>query len=295
MMSMTTLTVKNFGLMCMVVALSGSFAMTAEAQSVNKRLDIIEKQLKAVQRKVFTPGSEFTQQKGGATVGPGPAISGGNVSGGNVKFADIETRISQMETQLRQLTGRIEESVFQVDNLKQRMEIMSRDYEYRFKELEAANSATAKPATAKPAMVKSVDPSAGTGTILPAGSEQQQYSYAQRLVTTTQYAKAEAALGEFLKAHPASSLAGNAQYWLGQTYYVRKMYTKATRAFLEGYNNYPKSAKAPAFLLKIGMSLYAMGEKKDACDAYRELAIRFPDSTESTKSRPPEEKRAGCT
>jgi len=73
------------------------------------------------------------------------------------------------------------------------------------------------------------------------------------------------------------------------------MYTRATRAFLEGYNNYPKSQKAPAFLLKIGMSLNAMGEKGDACDAYRELASRFPDSMESKNKRPPEEKRAGCS
>ncbi len=276
-------------LVCLAASLAVALPVGANAQSVKKRLDIVEKQLKAVQRKVFKPGSEFPRQPDGQSAGQTPAVSGANI-----RLADIESRIAQMETQLRQLTGRIEESNYQADKLRQKMETMARDYEFRLKELEARTPGAAKPAvpeslaTEKPADDIPAD-------ILPEGTEQQQYSYAQKLVTRGQYARAEAALGEFLKRYPKARLAGNAQYWLGQTYYVRKMYTRATRAFLEGYNNYPDSPKAPAFLLKIGMSLNAMGEKADACDAYRELASRFPDSMESKNKRPPEEKRAGCS
>lgn len=212
-------------------------------------------------------------------------------TGGSVRLADVEARLSQLETQLRQLTGRIEESNYQTGRLKQQMETMARDYEFRLKELENPGSG---PAVSNEATGVTT-PKTTVEDILPPGSEKEQYSYAQKLVTKGQYAKAEAALAEFLKRYPEVKLAGNAQYWLGQTYYVRKMYTKATRAFLEGYNNYPKSPKSPAFLLKIGMSLNAMGEKKDACDAYRELASRYPASLESKNKRPPEEKRAGCT
>jgi len=275
-------------LFCLATVLIGGGTMTAQAQSVSKRLENIEKQIKAIQRKVFTPGSQFPQ-KGGA-----PSTTAQVAPGGSVQLADIEARLSQLETQLRQLTGRIEEGGYQLDKLKQQMETMARDYEFRFKELEKATPAAPGDAQA------AVQPTAPAGTdaapadILPAGSEEDQYSYAQKLVTMGQYAKAEAALVEFLKRYPQADLTGNAQYWLGQTYYVRKMYTTATRTFLEGYNTYPKSPKAPAFLLKIGMSLYAMGEKADACDAYRELASRYPDSIESKSKRPPEEKRAGC-
>ncbi len=284
---MTGNIIKQFTLTCLAVSFAIALPVEVNAQSVRKRLDIIEKQLKAVQRKVFKPGSQFPQQPDEQSAGQAAAVSGEKM-----RLADIESRIAQMETQLRQLTGRIEESNYQADRLKQQMEVMARDYEFRLKELETADSKTIKPAVPESSAAEPADDRATD--ILPKGTEQQQYSYAQKLVTKGQYARAEAALGEFLKRYPKAKLAGNAQYWLGQTYYVRKMYTKATRAFLEGYNIYPDSPKAPAFLLKIGMSLNAMGEKVDACDAYRELASRFPDSLESKNKRPPEEKRAGC-
>lgn len=272
-------------IICLIVAGGIMVPVPSHAQSTSKRLDIIEKQLKAVQRKVFKPGSRFprTNEKGTEPT----------TTGGNVQLADMETRLAQMETQLRQLTGRIEESNFKANQLEQQMKTMARDYEFRLGELEktgAKVSTTEKPETPAVATAQKA-----TEDILPAGTEQQQYSYAQKLVTKGQYAKAESALTAFIKRYPKAKLVGNAQYWLGQTYYVRKMYTKATRAFLEGYNSYPKSQKSPAFLLKIGMSLNAMGEKSDACDAFRELASRFPNSLESKNKRPPQEKRAGCS
>ena len=106
--------------------------------------------------------------------------------------------------------------------------------------------------------------------------------------------EAEISLLQFLKDHPEDALAGNAQYWLGQSYYARGEYTSATRTFLEGMSKYPESPKAPAFLLKVGMSLNNLGEKSEACEVYRELNARFRDSTENTRMRPAEERKAGC-
>ena len=289
-MSINFTMIPRGALLCgMVGVLLALTPVAAQAQSVSKRLEIIEKQLKAVQRKVFQPGSQFPRD----AAGPEGAAQTPPSAGGNVRFANMEDRISQIETQLRQLTGRIEESNFQVSQMQQKMETMARDYEFRFAELEKGGVASVAP-TQAPTATQQAPVAQGAGEILPGGSQQDQYSYAQNLVSKGQYAEAEVALAEFLKRYPKADLAGNAQYWLGQTYYVRKMYTKATRAFLEGYNNYPKSRKAPAFLLKIGMSLNAMGEKTDACDAYRELASRFPDSLENKNQRLAQEQRAGC-
>ncbi len=273
----------------MAITMPPLWSQAASAdRTLAKRLEIIEKQLKAVQRKVFTPGSRFREATPDSAASSPPDT--------RASLADIEARLSQLETQLRQITGRVEESNYQLGRLKQQMETMTRDYEFRLAALE--KSRTASPSAPKVDIAKKPalpDKSKNAkADILPAGTEQQQYSYAQKLVTKGQYARAEAALSAFLARYPKARLAGNAQYWLGQTYYVRKMYTRATRAFLEGYNNYPESPKAPAFLLKIGMSLFAMGEKNDACDAYRELASRFPTSLESRNKRPPEEKRAKC-
>ena len=72
-------------------------------------------------------------------------------------------------------------------------------------------------------------------------------------------------------------LAGNAQYWLGETYYVRKDYENAATAFALGYQKYPKSAKAADDLLKLGMSLGNLGKKPDACTRLRAARPRLPD------------------
>ena len=58
-------------------------------------------------------------------------------------------------------------------------------------------------------------------------------------------------------------LAGNAQYWLGETHYVRRDYKAAATAFLNGYTTFENSPKAPDSLLKLGMTLVVMGEKEN--------------------------------
>ncbi len=94
---------------------------------------------------------------------------------------------------------------------------------------------------------------------------------------------------------PAHKLAGNAQYWLGETFYVRRQFKQAAEAFLAGYTTYQQSAKAPDSLLKLGMTLAAMGEKKTSCDAFKELAVKFPQAPQAIAKRVQIEKtRVGC-
>ena len=80
----------------------------------------------------------------------------------------------------------------------------------------------------------------------------------------------------FIQAHPDHELSGNAQYWLGETYYVRKNYEDAVVAYLEGYQKYPKNQKAPDNLLKLGMSLANLGKKQEACATFTQLRQKFP-------------------
>ena len=257
------------------------------AQSTRERLTAIEKQLNALQRRVFTPGSRF--QSGNDNDSGGNADVTSNVPAGSEGqlIAEINIRISELETQLRQMTGKLEEANFKVDNMARQLETMKKDYEFRFSELENGAGAGAMPAMGATSV-----PSGGAP--LPSGTPKQQYDYAYGLVSNAQYEKAEISFLEFLKAHPDDELAGNAQYWLGQTYYARGNYTDATRTFLEGMSKYPDSPKAPAYLLKVGMSLNLLGEKQEACEVYRELNARFPNSSENTRMRPVEERKAGC-
>lgn len=90
------------------------------------------------------------------------------------------------------------------------------------------------------------------------------------------YAGAQAGFDAFIKANPGNSLVPNAMYWLGETYYVRNMFPEATRVFAEAYQKYPKGAKAPDNLLKLGMALAGQGKTKDACVALGQLKKEYP-------------------
>lgn len=110
------------------------------------------------------------------------------------------------------------------------------------------------------------------------------------------FGAAEAGFTKFLKQHGKHKLAGNAQYWLGETFYARGQYKQAAQAFLAGYKNHSKSPKAPDSMLKLGMSLRQMGQKKHACQAFAQIRSRFPKASADVKRLAVREyKRAGCS
>ena len=66
-------------------------------------------------------------------------------------------------------------------------------------------------------------------------------------------------------------------------------------AFAEGVQKYPKGSKAADNLLKLGMSLQQLNQKKDACTAFNQLITKFPEASASVKRRADtERKRLNC-
>lgn len=137
--------------------------------------------------------------------------------------------------------------------------------------------------------------SLGGGQLEPAGSALAQYSHAFALLKSADYSGAARAMMRFLREHPNDPLAANAQYWLGETYYVRGRYREAANAFASGFKNYPNASKAPDDLLKLGMSLARTGQKKNACVAFAELRRVYPHPGRAVAERAgAEQKRLGC-
>lgn len=132
--------------------------------------------------------------------------------------------------------------------------------------------------------------------VLPAGTPKAQYDYALSLMLKQQnFAKAETALKSFIETNPNDGLTGNAHYWLGETFYVRKSYQDAAFAFAEGFQKYPKGNKAPDSLLKLGMSLDRLEKRREACTAYSRLLSTFPKAGARMKARVQrEQSRAKC-
>ena len=88
--------------------------------------------------------------------------------------------------------------------------------------------------------------------------------------------EAEIAFKEILQKYPKHNLAGNAQYWLGETYLKSGDLAKAKQAFKSGYEDYHSGNKAPDSLFKLGVTLERLNDNKSACIIYTSFAGEFP-------------------
>jgi len=153
--------------------------------------------------------------------------------------------------------------------------------------------ATAAPApTAAPAS-SGVNVASDSGTslaaptqtaALPAGTPREKYSHAFGLLRQGQYDLAASALRAFIEEHGDDPLASNAQYWLGETYYVRGAFVEAAETFLEGYQANTEGPKAADALLKLGMSLASLDKKQEACGAFQKLREDYPNAPAGLKN-----------
>lgn len=269
----------------------GARADDADLRAVNNRLDRIERAVNDMQQ----------NYSGGA-----PVSSGGGSSGGG--SADMQLRLSEIEEQMRSLTGRIEELSHRVDQTSQDLQTYKQATDLRFQDMQSgapapggaptsiapAGQAAAGPGNAEQS-APAAKPAAAPSVTLPAGTAQVQYDFAIDLLKRGQFPQARDAFTQFLQQHPKDPLAGNAQYWLGETYYVQGQYKDAADSFLKGYTTYSKSSKAPDSLLKLGMTLSALGQKDAACATFGQLKEQFPQASPAVVARNKQERqKAGC-
>lgn len=260
--------------------------------------------------------------------------------------ARLELRLSALESEIRRLTGQVEELTYKLDQANARLERMEGGQGVAPNTAGAGGAGASTlgstsglaTATLSPAPIQPSNNSASNaggvapgpttlGTVsqadldavrsgaasggaqqqaaLPASpapnvalqgdTPQEQYNYAFGLLRQADYAQAEGALRSFLEAHPNDPLAGNAKYWLGETYYVRGDYQNAAIIFAEGFQQYPDSGKAPDNLLKLGMALGNLGATQDACGTFSELKKRYANAPANILQRAERERsRLGC-
>jgi tol-pal system protein YbgF len=120
------------------------------------------------------------------------------------------------------------------------------------------------------------------------------YELSYESLLRRRYGEAEAGFRSFVQKHPEHDLAGNAEYWLGETYYLQSNYKEAAQAFLTGYQSYPQNRKAADSLLKLGLSLNHLGQKDQACAAFATIEAKYPKAAEARKRAQNESEKAGC-
>ena len=131
--------------------------------------------------------------------------------------------------------------------------------------------------------------------ILPEGTPNEQYDFATSFLKVGDYNMAERAFREFVDNNPDHNLAGNAQYWYAETFRIRQLFTDAASAYLEGYQKYPRSQKAPINLLKLGVSLVQIGEKDQGCLMISGVQEQYPKANQSVLQKAKyEEKKFEC-
>jgi tol-pal system protein YbgF len=205
-------------------------------------------------------------------------------------IADMRQRLQDLQNALAQSTGQTEQLQGQVRQLTDRLETLRKDFDYKLCTLSgqimgAAPSAdgsapqpgfscdgTVHQAAAPQNDAPAAAPPPGGGTLgtLPAASPapdatRSQYDEAMNLVARARYDEARAAFRGFADSSPKDPLAPQAIYWVGNISYVQKDYTSAASAFAEQIKKYPTSSQGAESMLKLGLSLIALGEKKEGC------------------------------
>jgi tol-pal system protein YbgF len=106
-----------------------------------------------------------------------------------------------------------------------------------------------------------------------------QYQQSLKLLKATQYQQAIKAFRAFLISSPDSEYSDNAQYWLGEAFYVSRNFEQALLEYSNLLNNYPESKKLSHSLLKIGYCYYEMGQLDEASVRLEKLKQEHPGTT----------------
>ena len=110
-------------------------------------------------------------------------------------------------------------------------------------------------------------------------AEKAAYDQAFQSLKQLKYAESADQFSGFLRDYPNSELASNAQYWLGESYYVTRNYDYALESFQKLLSKYPDSSKGPDSLLKIGYTHYELKQWNRARAALKQVESQYPDTT----------------
>ena len=121
------------------------------------------------------------------------------------------------------------------------------------------------------------------------------YDAAVELYRAKQYEQAEMGLRQFIQSHPRDNRVASATYWLGESYLARGRNREAAEQFLKVSTDYARSSQAPDAMLKLGVTLNALGAREQACATLAELDRKFPNAGAGVRQGVArEQKRARC-
>ena len=188
----------------------------------------------------------------------------------NQSLVDMSRRLDTLEAQLREQRGNVEVLQNGGTTVRKEQRDLYADLDKRIAAIESGQH----PGTA-PAAVESSAAAApgGSGS---ADDDQLAYAKAFDRLKGGSYGDAITAFQGFMKRYPSSALLDNAQYWIGEAYYVTRDYDRAAQAFRAVGEKFPSSRKAPDALLKLGYTQFEQKHLSDARATLSTVVERFP-------------------
>jgi tol-pal system protein YbgF len=182
----------------------------------------------------------------------------------NQSLLDMAQRLDAAQADVRALRGRVEE----LENANEALRKQQRDLYADLDKRLAAGAAGG---------------AGGSAGVLVAGSaggnaEQTTYTQAFDALKSSNYPAAISGFRTYLTQYPSGSVADNAQYWLGEAYYVTRDFDQAASAFRAVGERFPNSRKSPDALLKLGFSQYELKRYSEARATLNDVVRRYPDS-----------------
>ncbi len=199
-------------------------------------------------------------QGAAGVVSPGPAS------------AEVFTQLQQMQGEIAQLRGLLEEQQNQIRQLRQEGLERYQDLDQRLSAAPAAQPPAAAPAAVEPAVA------AATAPADPA-KEKLYYEAAFDLVKARDFDRAAQAFDGFLNKYPNSQYAGNAQYWLGEVYLAKGSLVEARQAFARVGQLYPSHPKVPDALYKLAEVEQRQGNADRARTLLQQVVSQYPGTS----------------
>ena len=270
--------------------LMASVAAPALAQSrpdtVERRVDRLEQQLRAVQRRVFPGGAQIVEPEIPADV---QAAMGGAPPGN--AMSSLIARVDSLDAQLRTLTGQVEEQSNRTRQIEDGLARLRADLSSRIERLEAPPPRAAEPrlepaprepaaAPARPAAADSAD------------AAEEAYNAGYRLWDQRRFAEAQAALDAAATRYPNSRWTSWMRNLQGRAYLDENKPATAARILLANYQDNPRGERAADSLFYLGQALTRLNRRPEACRVYDELAQVYPNMRDFIRTRLPEARTA---
>jgi len=194
----------------------------------------------------------------------------------NQSLLELANQIDALRNDLRGMHNDVDQLSNNLEASRKQQRDLYADLDRRMKSLESRGGGAAGAAAGSGDAGASGAGGADTSTA--GGDDKAAYQAAFNLLKDSQYDRAIAAFQKFLIVYSDSSLADNAQYWLGEAYYVNKSFPEAQTAFQRVVDKYPQSRKRPDALLKIGYCQYELKQWDAAKATLTQAATQFPDA-----------------